>query len=438
MTTRGLSNLDFGVTAGFTGEQAVLAVRGEVDTLGAPVLGAFIDAAIASGYPSVVVDLADVAAMDGPAMAVVARAGSRLAASNGQLTIRVSSEMTGRLSAIAHPANGLRFEPVDGSQKRSGVEHTIAAPVAPATPVARPGASGAAVVEGLVRLHALQAATDVVDGALRLVVALARATVGGADGASVSLRRDGRLATVAASDQTVMDMDTDQYTVGEGPCVDASVEGRWFVTESLEEEVRWPAFVPKAKELGINAILSTPLLSADEPVGALNLYSRNVGAFTPRDQELASVLATEASTILTGAASGMSAETLAIRLGTALHTREAIAQAQGVIMEQERISPEAAYRRLRIFSRTSNRPLLERAQDVVASTRLFPMDMATTVVPSGMVDRRATGRSPLDDAMVGDFQAGDRRPEREPTTAEGPRAESGHRAAGWRRAWLTR
>jgi anti-anti-sigma factor len=435
MTTRGLPNLGFGVTAGFTGEQAVLAVRGEVDTLGAPVLGAFIDAAIASGYPSVVVDLADVAAMDDPGMAVVTRAGNRLAASNGQLTIRATSEMTGLLSAIADPANGLRFEPVDSSQKRSGVEHTIAAPVAP---VARPGASGAAVVEGLVQLHALHAATDVVDGALRLVVALARATVGGADGASVSLRRDGRLATVAASDQTVMDIDTDQYAVGEGPCVDASVEGRWFVTESLDEEIRWPAFVPKAKELGINAILSTPLLSADQPVGALNLYFRNVGAFTPRDQELASVLAAEASTILTGAASGMSAEALANRLGTALHTRAVIAQAQGVIMEQERISPEAAYRRLRIFSRTSNRPLLERAEDVVASTRLFPMDMATTVVPSGMVDLRATGRSPLDDAMVWHFQTGDRRLEREPTAAEVPRADSGHRAAGWRRAWLTR
>ena len=58
--------------------------------------------------------------------------------------------------------------------------------------------------------------------ALRLAVE--RATVGGADGVSVSLRRHG-LAPVAASDQTISDMDANQYATGEGgPCVDASVD----------------------------------------------------------------------------------------------------------------------------------------------------------------------------------------------------------------------
>ncbi len=218
-------------------------------------------------------------------------------------------------------------------------------------------------------MTALPADIDVIDGALRLVVALARATVSGADGVSLSLRRHGRLATVAASDQTISDMDADQYATGEGPCVDASVEGRWFHVESLDQETRWPSFTPRARELGISSILSSPLLAADRPVGALNMYSRTAVAFGSKEQELASIFATEASLILRHAGVDVSDEQCSERLDEALRSRQVIAQAQGVVMERNGISEEAAYTLLRDFSRRSNRPLRDRAADVVGSTR---------------------------------------------------------------------
>ena len=119
---------------------------------------------------------------------------------------------------------------------------------------------------------------DVVDGALRLVVELAQISVRGADGVSVSLFRHGELLTVAATDETVTEMDAAQYATGVGPCVDASRRGRWFHAESLETETRWPAFTPQARALGIMAILSSPLTALEEPVGALNIYSRTASA----------------------------------------------------------------------------------------------------------------------------------------------------------------
>jgi hypothetical protein len=90
----------------------------------------------------------------------------------------------------------------------------------------------------------------------------------------VSLRHRGRLATVAASDQVILDMDAVQYATGEGPCMSASVEGHRLHAESLDTEARWPAFTPRASALGINAILSAPLIAHDKPIGALNIYSR--------------------------------------------------------------------------------------------------------------------------------------------------------------------
>ena len=57
----------------------------------------------------------------------------------------------------------------------------------------------------------------------------------GADGVSVTLERNGRLATVASSNDTVMRMDDHQYETGEGPCLSAAAEGHWFHIESLAQ-----------------------------------------------------------------------------------------------------------------------------------------------------------------------------------------------------------
>ena len=168
-------------------------------------------------------------------------------------------------------------------------------------------------------------------------MALTQASVEGADGVSVSLQRHGRLTTVAATDQTILDMDARQYATGEGPCVDASVEGHWFHAESLDEETRWPTFTPKAQRLGINAILSNPLGAENGPVGALNIYSRTAAAFSPKEQALASTFASGASILLQVGGVDVSDERMSERIGAALRNRHTIAQAEGVVMERDGI-----------------------------------------------------------------------------------------------------
>ena len=207
------------------------------------------------------------------------------------------------------------------------------------------------------------------DGALRPSVALAKKLVRGADGASVSLRRHGILTTVAATDQTVLDMDGHQYTSGQGPCVDASAEGREFYSASLRDERRWPIFTPQACALGINSIFSFPLMTVERPVGAINIYSRTPGAFVSADQQVASVLAAEASTILSDVEAATRADLRSNRLQRALRTRNTIAQAQGVIMERQGISESAAFTALRKYSQRTNEPLRDHARDVADSTR---------------------------------------------------------------------
>jgi hypothetical protein len=227
------------------------------------------------------------------------------------------------------------------------------------------------------RVAAIPADKDVVDGVLRLVVALARATVRGADGVSVSLRRHGDLRTVAASNQTISDMDAEQYATGQGPCIDASVKGQCFHAKSLQHETRWAAFTPRARALGINAILSSPLLAGDQPVGALNIYSRSVAAFAPEDQELASQFAVETSAILTEVGVDVTDDEASSRLREALGVRRVIAQAEGVLMARLGVDTEGAYTTLRHMSLDSGKPLRQQAEDVIGTTQQTTPDVAT-------------------------------------------------------------
>jgi len=366
-----------GLTVGFAEDQVVVEVRGELDLLTAPELAAVLTAVIDQGHSSVVLDLAGTTFMGVAGLRVIEAATDRLGLSRAGLSLRSPSAQVRRLLDITGLAetvhvdhladvDAVEVEDVEGAEgveDRLGPEQTAAVPGTPVT------VEPTHLARQLRHVTAIPADDDVVDGALRLVVALARATVEGADGVSVSLRRHGRLTTVASSDQTILDMDADQYATGEGPCVAAAVEGRWFHVESLDRETRWPAFTAKARQLGIGAILSTPLLAEDCPVGALNIYSHTNGAFAAKEQDLASIFATEASAILRDAGVDVSDDQLASRFADALRTRQTIAQAQGVLMERDGISEQDAYTQLRSFSQRTSEPLGQRATDIVGSTQ---------------------------------------------------------------------
>jgi anti-anti-sigma factor len=356
------SSADFAVSVSFGADLAVIRPTGEVDYLSSPDLGAVLEAVIQANHRSVVLDLRDVGFLDAAGLGVIAFGAGHLAISGGTLTIRAPSAIVVRMLDITGLSAVVCVEPRDPGTQQLGSEETVSLPGAAEQPddlLTRP----------LREVTSIPADDDVVDGALHLVVTLARATVGGADGVSVSLRRRGRLSTVASSDQTILDMDHDQYATGEGPCVDASVEGRWFHVHSLNTETRWPKFTPRARELGIQAILSSPLLAATVPVGALNIYSRTESAFTREDQVLAAMFATEASLILTNAGAYVTDDALAERLHQALRGRQLIAEAQGVLMSRDGMSEEEAFAMLRESSTSAHLTLRARAEEILASIR---------------------------------------------------------------------
>ena len=348
----------FSAATTFEGREATVTLRGGIDDIAAFELATIINTAIDRKPASLVLDLAEAVFMGDAGLFVIANAESRLNGVGVVLMIQSPSAL------VQHHLGGAEKDPLE--EPSPGNEHLGPEQLGVIDVVSQRFGSSLSA-QDLRRVAGLPTDPDVVDGALNLVVDLALTSIGDADGVSISLRRHGVLSTVAASDRTIMEMDADQYATSEGPCVDASVKGHWFHAESLDTETRWPVFTPRARALGIKAILSSPLRAFDQPVGALNIYSRTASTFEVKDQQAAATFADKASVILSDAHIDVSDRQMALRFQEALRSREVLSLAKGIIMDREGTDEESAFNSLLRLSLHHGTTLRARAEAIVRS-----------------------------------------------------------------------
>ena len=93
------------------------------------------------------------------------------------------------------------------------------------------------------------------------------------------LRADGTLATAAPTDDVILRLDAEQYRLKEGPCYDAASHTNQVVSADLALDERFPAYGAAAASLGVRSQIGVRLFDTPKSNGALNLYSRSVGAF---------------------------------------------------------------------------------------------------------------------------------------------------------------
>jgi hypothetical protein len=94
------------------------------------------------------------------------------------------------------------------------------------------------------------------------------------DGAGISLffASDRRLPLGASDDQAAV-AERLQFTVSEGPCLDAHASGRPVVTQETDIRSRWPAFHDElVTRTAVRDIISLPLVDETRGFGALDLY----------------------------------------------------------------------------------------------------------------------------------------------------------------------
>lgn len=209
-----------------------------------------------------------------------------------------------------------------------------------------------------------------VHGVLTRVVEAARVAVPGADLVSVTLRAEDGFRTPVETEPLATVLDGFQYRFDEGPCVESTRTPGLGLTFSgnLGAGREYPRFGPVAAEHGVHSVLAVGLFPTGGSVprtGALNLYSYQVGGIDELDRDLAVILAAHASTALAATLASTAAELEAAQLRQALHSRDVIGQAKGILMERRGISADEAFDALRRASQSLNVKLTQVAQTLV-------------------------------------------------------------------------
>lgn len=208
----------------------------------------------------------------------------------------------------------------------------------------------------------------------------------GVDGAAVAvLTRNSRIRElVYATDALAQQIDELQFTLGEGPCLDAYTHGRPQRYPCLDDDAprsRFPLFTADIAALGVQAIFAFLVPGTDRPMGVLELYRRTAGDLGPVERNSATVCAvavkrtleanwdTHRAALPTNYPDDVinAAADRAADPDEPIHpfTRSHVYVAAGMVAVQLAVTPEEALDRLRAYAYSHGRPVTEVAIDIV-------------------------------------------------------------------------
>ncbi len=192
-----------------------------------------------------------------------------------------------------------------------------------------------------------------------------------ADGVGLAvLSSDGLPVPTFVSDARSGLIEDLQFTLGEGPCVEAVKSGSPVLLDDVrsvsDATSRWPAFVRGVESSGIRAVFAFPVWVGAIALGTLDLYRNAPG--TLDTAQLRAVLTTVdqiASVLLDIGADAVGDGAGAERFQMVVH------QAAGMVMVQMGTNISTALVRLRATAFSEGVPVNELAADVVAGRRRF-------------------------------------------------------------------
>jgi GAF domain len=200
------------------------------------------------------------------------------------------------------------------------------------------------------------------------------AAVTGATGAGLMLMTDEvHRGSVATTDEVSTLIEDLQFSLGEGPCIDAYNEDRPVLEPDLADPsvVRWVAFTPPAVAAGAMAVFGFPLQVGAVRLGALNLYNDRAGQLSEDQHADALVMADVAAQALLIMQSHAPPGVIDAELERGSNLNIVVHQASGMVSVQLDVSVAQALIRLRGYAFGHDRLLREVAEDVVARRLRF-------------------------------------------------------------------
>ena len=131
------------------------------------------------------------------------------------------------------------------------------------------------------------------DTATRLAVQ----DIDGCDAAALLIvRGSGVIENLAATGDNAKRVDEIEVELQEGPCWDAIKETQTVYIPDRTDAPRWPTWAPQVvEETGFKSVLAFQLLTDEDDVGALNLFSRTTDGFGTEDRDYGLALSAHVS-----------------------------------------------------------------------------------------------------------------------------------------------
>jgi hypothetical protein len=200
------------------------------------------------------------------------------------------------------------------------------------------------------------------------------------DGAAVAMiTKAGERDLVHATDPVIGHLDELQFTLAEGPCLDAHATGAPVLAHDLTDtgsRARWPVFALEASAAGAAAAFAFPMVSAEVGFGVLELYRRTPGPLGAADLETV-LAAVEAVTrvaldeLFGSPATEAHPHSWPGRLSTA---HAGVHQAAGMVAVHLGVSIPDAMARLRAAAYSQGTSLAELADRVLTGTTRLDKD----------------------------------------------------------------
>ena len=224
-------------------------------------------------------------------------------------------------------------------------------------PVPSPGSSG------------LLLSAEKVDHALQHLSFAVKEAIPGTLGAGVSiLDSQARPLSTGFTDSIVEQADALQYELGEGPCLTAWASEQPVLVRDAGTDPRWPSWSAAVRTLPVRSVISTPLIADGHSIGAMKIYAAQPGLYDHASTTLMGLFATPAATLLSHIQTAEIPERISQGLQTALHSRDLINRACGILIERHQLGPDQALQQLMRHAREQRRTLRETSAALIAET----------------------------------------------------------------------
>jgi len=189
--------------------------------------------------------------------------------------------------------------------------------------------------------------------------------------------KTGNRGVVCATDDVSARIEDLQFTLGEGPCVDAAQFGAPVMVPDLRtpDDIvvdRWPAFLEGAGAAGVRAVFAFPLRIGAINVGVLDAYRSVPGPL--RDGQLRAALLAADAAALALLDIDPTGDLFSDNADARSTYQLQVHQATGIVQVQLEIPTEEAFLMLRARAFALGRPLVDVATDVVARRLRFSVE----------------------------------------------------------------